>query len=600
MALLAALTRKLSRAKGRLRFAWPLPLFLAALLVAGMVTQAPLRARQAENLAVMLGFAVAIVAAADLDRVRRRVIAVPFAVAMLLVAVTADVLAQGTLDEESDLAAIVAVAAATCAAPRLRARVAEARASRLAAVLSGATALAFLVLVTVERLAPGWRVPAWQHARFEERLARACRSFIDFDLDGFSPFPWGGDCDDLNPTRNPLAREGLGRIDANCNGVTPSDHPTDEDRGLAPPEGEPELAPSEVDRVVLITIDCLRQDAFRAKTMPRLTELAARGLTFTRAYAAGSRTNLSLPLIHRVTDAGPNIVLQLSRAGVKVDAVVGFRNNPITESFDADFPDIEQPQVDRERFTAEDVTDRALRKIAAAAGKRQYLWVHYYDMHDPIVPEVGGARQGSHPDDLPEVALYLDQASRIDHELGRLVDALPSPERTVVLIAADHGEGFGTRHGVRFHGISGYEEIIHIPVVLVAPGIAPGSYDGLITHRDFPATLVGAFGLGKAARDAEVFGRSLLRLRTAASSPLHRFVVTRSARSTRRGDRQMAMAAIVEGDEKLVETFEDGLLEMYNLASNPYELENLVPERPANLEKLRKDLALYRDIDRWP
>src|SRR5205085_1445116 len=79
--------------------------------------------------------------------------------------------------------------------------------------------------------------------------------------DGFSPVAWGGDCDDLDPSHHPLVLDDPGGGDVNCNGVDPPRRPTDADRGVAPPRGDPDLPAGTVDLALLITIDCWRADA---------------------------------------------------------------------------------------------------------------------------------------------------------------------------------------------------------------------------------------------------------------------------------------------------------------------------------------------------
>ena len=58
----------------------------------------------------------------------------------------------------------------------------------------------------------------------------------------------------------------------------------------------------------------------------------------------------------------------------------------------------------------------------------------------------------------------------------------------------------------------------------------PALHHGLVSHRDVPATCLGAFGLLAEHRDAERFGRSWMRLRAAPRHPLHTVVVARSRR----------------------------------------------------------------------
>ena len=85
---------------------------------------------------------------------------------------------------------------------------------------------------------------------------------VDLDGDGVSAVAWGTDCDDSDPIRHPAMAERLDGIDHNCNGHLRTANPTPAQRGLAPPVGDPDAAPGEVDRVVLVTIDCWRRDAF--------------------------------------------------------------------------------------------------------------------------------------------------------------------------------------------------------------------------------------------------------------------------------------------------------------------------------------------------
>jgi arylsulfatase A-like enzyme len=205
------------------------------------------------------------------------------------------------------------------------------------------------------------------------------------------------------------------------------------------------------------------------------------------------------------------------------------------------------------------------------------------------------------PDGAPkDYGTYLTELHHIDIEIGRLLDELSHSgqlARSVVIITADHGEGFG-RHGVRYHGITGYDMLIRVPGVLLAPGLQPGVYRELASHRDVPATILGAFGQVSHLPSSEQFGRSWLRLRGAPRAPLHRFVVSRSSRAVDVTGFVSPQAAIVEGRLKLVVSFEDGLRETYDLIDDPGELHDIEPE--GSIASLRRDLEVYRDLDQYP
>ena len=465
------------------------------------------------------------------------------------------------------------------------------------------------------RLFPGWRARAIAHAEYMPRLARAFRTIVDFDGDGFSPIAWGGDCNDLDAARNPLAREEAVGRDMNCNGVALEAQPRDEDRGLARPAGDPDLARGEVDLALLISVECLASDAFTPEVMPRLTEYARRGVVFTRLYAAGSRTHLTLPLLQRSHDRAPPITTRLAAAGVLSTAVLGY--------FDREMADIvagfrvlnlqtnEKPvhpliavvpplrHIEGEA-DATAITNRAIDDLREHAGQLHYLWLHYFDTHWPYRPRPASERIAAPPGRPRELGEFLTEAHHVDAEIGRLLDRLDSDGslgRALVIVTADHGEGFG-RHGIRYHGVSAYEMLVHVPGFIIAPGLAPGRYDGLVSHRDIPATLLGAFGQVKHEPSIERFGRSWLRLRAAPTAPLHRFVVTRSSRAVAVSGFAMPMAAIIEDRYKLIVTFEDGLVELYDLAADPDEQHDLAPH--LELPRLRRALEVYRDLDGYP
>ena len=69
-------------------------------------------------------------------------------------------------------------------------------------------------------------------------------------------------------------------------------------------------------------------------------------------------------------------------------------------------------------------------------------------------------------------ALYDGCIRYADNQVGQLLDTLHKLgvyDRTLILVTSDHGEEFG-EHGMFLHVSGGYEEIIHIPLILKLPG----------------------------------------------------------------------------------------------------------------------------------
>ena len=104
---------------------------------------------------------------------------------------------------------------------------------------------------------------------------------------------------------------------------------------------------------------------------------------------------------------------------------------------------------------------------------------------------------------MPRSARFLDRL-RAAHAL----------ERTLVVIASDHGESLG-EHGERTHGLFAYDATLRVPLILWAP---PADSAGVIddTRRlvDVTPTVLDLVGV---AAPAALDGRSL-RPRVAASN----------------------------------------------------------------------------------
>lgn len=127
--------------------------------------------------------------------------------------------------------------------------------------------------------------------------------------------------------------------------------------------------------------------------------------------------------------------------------------------------------------------------------------------HDYRVP-AGFARE-SYSDD-PDLDGYLNGVRYVDRFVGKVVDALDARglmDRTLLVVIADHGEGFG-EHERRQHDNVVWEEGLHIPLVLAGAGIEPGTViEGLRQSIDVMPTVLDV--LGFRVRQGALWGRSL-------------------------------------------------------------------------------------------
>ena len=71
-------------------------------------------------------------------------------------------------------------------------------------------------------------------------------------------------------------------------------------------------------------------------------------------------------------------------------------------------------------------------------------------------------------------ARYDSGIGYVDDILARIHANLEFDDDTIILVVSDHGEEFG-EHGGRFHGQTLYEEVIHVPCLLISPHFKPGT-----------------------------------------------------------------------------------------------------------------------------
>src|SRR5262249_29211989 len=96
-------------------------------------------------------------------------------------------------------------------------------------------------------------------------------------------------------------------------------------------------------------------------------------------------------------------------------------------------------------------------------------------------------------------AAYEESIAYEDHEVGELLAELRKGgalENTLVIVASDHGEGFG-EHGLMEHGHSVYAELIKVPLVMSFASRIPAGrrLSRVASLRDIPATIVDLIGL---------------------------------------------------------------------------------------------------------
>ncbi|HET9300159.1 MAG TPA: sulfatase, partial [Candidatus Polarisedimenticolaceae bacterium] len=113
--------------------------------------------------------------------------------------------------------------------------------------------------------------------------------------------------------------------------------------------------------------------------------------------------------------------------------------------------------------------DDAIAWLERSRGTSFFLWLHLFDAHEPYDPR---------PQDVEgsgRVGLYDAELRRLDRNLGRLFRRLAElglSERTLVVLASDHGDGLGD-HGYYGHTARLFREQTRMVLILRWPGSLP-------------------------------------------------------------------------------------------------------------------------------
>ena len=248
-------------------------------------------------------------------------------------------------------------------------------------------------------------------------------------------------------------------------------------------------------------------------------------------------------------------------------------------------------------------------------GRRFFAYVHFREPHFPYDPEppfdtkfglegpipkaaradmgwivdVNQGRRTLTPEETAHlVRLYDGNLAFADQELGALrrnLEELGLWERTVVVIAADHGEQL-YEHGWIGHNTQLFDDSMRVPLVVRFPaGKGPSGVklDALVDLLDVAPTIADVFGaLGKGGSDREFRGRSLLPV--IAGAPGNAAVLSRTVWDRPR-------YGLRDARYKFVFDTRSGEEQLYDLEKDPGEMRSRATEEPVRASYYRQ--ALY-------
>ena len=198
-------------------------------------------------------------------------------------------------------------------------------------------------------------------------------------------------------------------------------------------------------------------------------------------------------------------------------------------------------------------------------------------------------------------AVYAGMVEAMDQAVGKVLDAidrLSLTDNTVVIFTSDNG-GLSTSEGhptsnVPLRAGKGwmYEGGIRVPYIVRAPGLTkPGQVcDTPIMSMDLYPTLMELAGVTIPAGPS-VDGSSLVQLLSGGDlkpRPLFWHYPHYGNQGGAPG------GAIRDGDWKLIEWYEDGSLELFNVKTDLGETTNLAADMPDKVRELKAKLANWR------
>lgn len=199
----------------------------------------------------------------------------------------------------------------------------------------------------------------------------------------------------------------------------------------------------------------------------------------------------------------------------------------------------------------------------------------------------------------PSYAAMLEQ---LDTAIGRVLEAVERnglTQNTIVVFMSDNG-GLSTSEG---HPTSNlplragkgwpYEGGVREPMIVCAPGITkPGSTcDVPVISTDFYPTLLQLAGLELKPRQ-HLDGVSILPLLKGETASRGQPLFWHYPHYSNQGG--APHGAIRDGDWKLIEWYEDGALELYNIPQDIGEKNNLAVQQPDKTKALHEKLIAWR------
>lgn len=252
------------------------------------------------------------------------------------------------------------------------------------------------------------------------------------------------------------------------------------------------------------------------------------------------------------------------------------------------------------------LTDRIMEEgdkfIRTHAGDPFFLMMSLYAVHAPLQgkPEKVARYEKIPKDQRQGDPRYAAMVETVDDGVGRLMQALRDEgieDNTLVIFTSDNG-GFAkatSNAPLRANKGSNYEGGLRVPVIVKWPGVTePGSVSHeLVTSSDYYPTILAATNQPKRPQQ-HLDGVDLTPV-LRGQGTLDRDSIFWHYPHYNQHPENFPAGVIRKGDWKLIEKYDSGDLELYNLNSDIGETTNLASQESAKAQELFAELEQWRE-----
>ena len=224
-----------------------------------------------------------------------------------------------------------------------------------------------------------------------------------------------------------------------------------------------------------------------------------------------------------------------------------------------------------------------------------FLWLHYFDAHDPYFPSTVSRKSKRHPGrnskELSGRGFDYDcEIIGLDDQIGHLTDRLREDkilDDTIIAVISDHGEGLG-EHNYIGHTKRIYEEQLRLVLFLRYPErIRAGQIvSAQVRSIDLAPTILDLLGI-QIPQDLD--GLSLLPLMNSGGNSKNRVAFSETFAPD---EQALHLVAVNDGRYKLIRSL-GGSNWLYDIEKDPGEHRNIAKERPAEVTRLGALLDIY-------